>query len=646
VKADTSSDEILLDAFFWPNPGVSQLSTELQRSTWLLSERHELLIDGFERQPARCIFFRSDIHHANALCFAISGEYTISACASGGWLVLPVADQNPAYWLPQTPKVRRLDSQGHILSESDAPINDIRVSPTKTAISFVSGNDSCLEWVVWRIDADGGDIIESLANATCLETQRYYLWGSHTHYRRPADLYLHLIHGKLYENNFAWPHRRKICSENDAHALYVTLCGLERATGKRIYSLLKEQVLRSVLLRQSADGAWYHGSWTNHMECHYRLHCSGMHLLMDALVETKDEGIREALSRAADFISRQTDTIDGETWFLHDDLERSADKMREGPFRWVSSRALGKSPTNMVVLNTHLDTTIALDRYRYLTGDAQYELLVASARRAVVKLMRLKPAEWLYRPLFDAINLTFLPTPVAERLPLPARAIKRIAWKYLIPQLPRIKSWFPRLAMPGGYIDRELTLKTWAHNYQTINLMDLLRFARRFPEDGNLDVVEQGLRFVQDSGIRARWKEIPQSTYALGFWAEALYHACTLRADDKYRHWLVEAMLDLHDLGLGIPPSLLGANAEAIEPPEQAACPLLGDRRLLIANLGRAGNREFLVVNAAHDALPLTWGTHTTLFVDEPPKWYGPGGEPRDFQEIATIPGRSWLRAM
>ncbi len=636
--ADSSVSEILLgELFLCPRELISQAIR--QRSKYVLAEGYELLIDTFEGHPARCVFFRSDTHHTNNLCFAISGEYKISACASGGWLVLPADEQNPTYWSPQIPKVRQSDDQGHILFEIDAQINDIRVSPTKTAISFTLGNEGYLDWGIWQIDSDGGDIIESLAEPAYIETQSYFLWGSHTRYRRPADLYLHLIHGYIYENNFSWPHRRKICSENDAHALYVTLCGLERATEKRIYSLLKAQVLLSVLSRQSIDGGWYHGSWTDHMECHCRLHCSGMHVLMDALMEKNDEAAREALGRAAAFISRQTDTVGGETWFLHDNLERSPQRMRQGPFRWVNSRVLGKSATNMLVLNTHLDTTIALDRYRQVTGDSQYAAQVSSARKAVAKVLRLRSAEWLYRPLFKAIGLTFLPRALAERLPLPVRAIKRIAWKYLIPRLPLIKSKFPRLVMPGGYIDRELTLQTWAHNYQTINLMDLLRFARRFPQEGNPDIVEDGLRFVRQSGIREQWKETPHSQYALGFWAEALYQACTLQGDAKYRKWLVEAMLELHDLALGIPPSLLGASAEAVDPSLQVPCPIPADERLLIANLSSDKGREFLVVNTAHEAISLP--RHEWPF-----SWYNPENEPVAFAETILIPARSWLRAL
>ena len=65
----------------------------------------------------------------------------------------------------------------------------------------------------------------------------------------------------------------------------VALSGLELATGKLIYTLLKRQLLFSVIARQSEDGGWYHGEWTDLMESHYRFHNGAMLLLEAALKE-------------------------------------------------------------------------------------------------------------------------------------------------------------------------------------------------------------------------------------------------------------------------------------------------------------------------------------------------------------------------
>ena len=96
-------------------------------------------------------------------------------------------------------------------------------------------------------------------------------------------------------------------------------------TSSRFYSLLRRQILFSVIARQSPDGGWCHGEWTDFMESHFRFHNAAMLLMEAALEETKDKVVREALDSAASFISRRTDRTDIGLWFLHDSLEQSVE---------------------------------------------------------------------------------------------------------------------------------------------------------------------------------------------------------------------------------------------------------------------------------------------------------------------------------
>ena len=135
-----------------------------------------------------------------------------------------------------------------------------------------------------------------------------------------------------------------------------------------------------------------------------------MHLMMDALNESDDSTVREALQRAASYIADKFNSTSVGAWFYHDELECSETGMHRAPFKWWPSTVLGKSPQNMLVLNTQLDTLVALDRYRALTGDVQYDAAVRSGFKATEATMALRPMEWLYRLVFSAINLTLLPT--------------------------------------------------------------------------------------------------------------------------------------------------------------------------------------------------------------------------------------------
>lgn len=257
----------------------------------------------------------------------------------------------------------------------------------------------------------------------------------------------------------------------------------------------------------------------------------------------------------------------------------------------------------MLVLNSHLDAIVAMDRYRHVTGDARYRSLIDRAVSATHAVLSLRPLEWLYKILFKAIHLTFLPTGRAARLPAHLRALKRVAWKYLIPLLPHIKARFPRIVMPGGYIDRELSLRVFAHAYLAVNVMDLLRYRRRFSDQTIDDVVLAAISLVRDHQLVDRWPEIKGSEYAVGFWAEALYQICLVRPEAKYRTMLAETVVTLEKHSLGLPPSLLGANGEAAPPQEQLPTPVPDDGRIRVVNLSQNGTSEVLLINCSGEAV-------------------------------------------
>jgi len=346
--------------------------------------------------------------------------------------------------------------------------------------------------------------------------------------------------------------------------------------------------------------------------------------------------VADALQRAARFLAARPDKTDLGQWFLHDELEQSEAGMRQSPFTWKASRVLGKSPTNMLVLNTHLDTLIGLDRYRRERGDATLDELLDSAHGAAMRVLALRPAEALYRMVAKVLYLTFLPPEKAARLPFLQRALKRVGWKWLAPRLHLLKTAFPRLVFPGGFIDRAVSLKGVSDAYQPINLMDLLRFARHFPSPAVDAVVHEALAFTQGSGLVERWAGMKNKSYAIGFWAEALWHACMLYPNSDYRSWLGTCMLRLERMKMGLPPSLLGANAEAVPPDRQVPCPIVSDGRLRVANLSHGDTREFIVANASKDPVELTWISPP----DRPIEWTTAGGLLADAE---TVPAESWL---
>lgn len=261
-------------------------------------------------QQATCLFLRThDSQDGLPSSLRLPGQFELIRCQAGGWLLYNREAGNSDYWLPVAPIARRVSPVGHLLEEMP-----VEWAGLALGASALSGRlpDVPTPWVVdavvWELrDSRLGHELQTLS---AVETEPRFLLGSHTRYQRPADLYRHLIHGHIYEDRYAWPHQRKVCSENDAHALWQILAGLELATSRELYHLLKSQVLLAVLDRQGADGGFRHGEWTEDSESHYRLHCSAMHLFMDALAEEDSPGYGRPWPRRRIFWpARRTDSI-------------------------------------------------------------------------------------------------------------------------------------------------------------------------------------------------------------------------------------------------------------------------------------------------------------------------------------------------
>jgi hypothetical protein len=160
-------------------------------------------------------------------------------------------------------------------------------------------------------------------------------------------------------------------------------------------------------------------------------------------------------------------------------------------------------------------------------------------------------------------------------------------------------------------------------NYQTVNIMDLVRLWRRFPDEDFAGIVGDAVKAVRDTSLLRYWTESKQRQ-ALGYWLEALYHLCALAPAPEYRQYLAEAILIAEDLGLGLPPSLLGANPEAVRLDHRIACPSPTDARIRVANLSCGGKQEILAVNCSSDAIELTWEGQANYAL----AWSTPDGQP------------------
>lgn len=600
----------------------------------------EFVRDDFPLDGASCLFVRA---HPSAggdeLRIFLGGKHLLRRCGGvGGWLLEPETQDKAVFWLPRLPALRTLDGFGRITAEADATLTDFVMNDSGASAAYRLPDEQSLDFVVWRLQPSAEHTADmEFCTASTLERKPFFIYASHSATRSAADFYSHLVHGKVYGACWAWPKKLKICDELDALSLHMIACALGRSTGKRLYRLLRRQIVLALLARQEADGSFRHGEWTDEYESHNRLINGAVQLLASEFEIAPEPAIADALKRIANFISTQVDQTAAGPWFLHDSLEQSEEGMRHYPLNWERGQWLGKSTTNLLILNTHLDCMLALARHGTVCDDATYDALFKSAEGSLRTVMSARPAEWLFRRLLSIIKLSLLPKAEQARLPLGARALKRFGWKYVIPRWHLIRRRFPRLAMPDGYIERSLGQADFVHRYHGVHLMDferLLACPGVDAKDPQWTAISDGLvHFGITSRVPLLWKESEASKDSLAFWAEGLYRRCLRTNADSDHALLADAVLHLHDAGLGLPPSLLGGNGEILPPHLVTPTPSATDERLWVINLGNRDGASLLVVNTATTALTIAFERGPDSGVSLPEQ---------------TIAARSWalLRAL
>lgn len=600
--------EIQLTQVFAFSDGIEVVRLRDMSRFHKINTHFEILRDDFADVGAQCAFLRANANDANnQICVTVEGSYRMIVSPAGGWL-LHSQGIGPTYWVPRAPMTRTLDKHARIVSEQTASLINMDLEPSGISATFSLPHGQILDLTIWRFNAGTARWLDELGRTMVIENQPYFVYASHTVCSSPADFYLHLVHGHVYGNHWAWPNKLKICDELDAYALYLIAAGLKLATKKKLYGLLRRQIVASVIARQEPNGGFRHGEWTDLFESHNRLINGAIQLLAAELEHAPDPTLQQALALTTSYIARQVDQTEIGPWFLHDSLETSVEGMRLYPLPWSPSTWLGKSRTNLMILNTHMDGILALDRYREVSRDESHSNVLVSARDALKTVLAYRPAEWLYRPLMKLMALTVLPKAKQEALSLPARALKRITWKYLIPRLHWLMNIAPRFIMPNGFVNRSTSQHDYSyrsHRYQAVHVMDMARYQHRFPTGDLNDALNWAVDFTVNSQITKFWRENSNSRDSLAFWAEGLYLLCLGDPSPRFRKLLAEAILDIHESGLGLPPSLLGACPEAMPPNEQHPTPSPRDVRIWIANLSRGSHYEWLAVNISRDEVPL-----------------------------------------
>jgi len=600
----------------------------------------EILADDFGNNIL-CEFIRTGTRGEEYFLLGVPGEYDLLMTKGSGWFLHSRLSGTSHYWLPLQPTARAYDKLGRIVSEAALPVVKVdRAGDESYALFRIPAGCTCIESVVWSLPSNS-DLLDELSTLSGWESQKMFMWGSHTQYSGPCDLYNYIIYGILYENRWSAPkYKWKAFGEVDAFSLFIALDSMNRTTGKKIYEHMKTQVVFSVISRQDSDGAWRQGLLADFLEEHYRYQCSAIHMLSADYEQTGDMLVSSALRNAVDYMKVQCESLSVGKWYLHDSLEKRSGNGKRGPASFYASNKFGKSACNMLVLNTQLDAVLALRRFEEVAGEGSLDSEIMSGVDAALAVLGLRTADIIYRILFSFIELTFYPVRDAREFFYPVRVMRRLARIIFIPLLPVIKKYFPRFVMPDGYIDRDLAVNHFCYVYHSINTMDLLRFQRRFRNKILDDIIDKAINLAQKVRLPEQWVESQDTEYAAGFWAEAMYLEC-LRNRKRDRAVLAQAVMALLDSGQGLPPSLLGYNSEYVPLKDQVLNACFQNNFVRVINLSSNECPEFLFVNGTDKRQEITVPQQLDDY-----DIYDNENRSIGFGRVLSVPPGSWIRIL
>jgi hypothetical protein len=459
--------------FLFSRAGESSqcVSQDFSRTTLILGTATRVA-DVHARYGARICYLRV-VSTGERKAITLSSSGLVSECISSsdfGTLVsLRHAEAAYTLWLPGLHGQFRIDSRGRIeVSTGSQLVCEWALVPSIELRVFQDADRGETAVVPCLIVEDPeGAFFQELSSLGEVERRLYRrsAWFSAS---RPLDLWKYLINGSLYDPRSSRRVGKRFKCQQCALAWWNYLRFLGSETGKRAYGLLQDEVAYTVLLDLSEEGEWGHGFWSDEMETHARFHHDGLRLLISQYEKTKDPVWLQAAERGMRFVfKRLVDRLDdGSLWFLHDTLEVNS-KHR---FR---STVFGKSPGNSLCINTHVQALTVLHRLWHLVpNDARYEEGFKRGVAALRKVLDHQPGEILYQifgQLFRLYYRNAAPTSIRRRRI--ANAVKRRAVVMLYGWLKRL---FPRLVLPGGFIDRDLTLAVASDHYHNTNLKDLL----------------------------------------------------------------------------------------------------------------------------------------------------------------------------
>ncbi len=287
--------------------------------------------------------------------------------------------------------------------------------------------------------------------------------------------------------------RNKTLMEMDAINLYYgyTLVGSNEYAKKIIYAVLKNLEISGEF--------WCHNAWGKG-ETHYRFTSSVLRLLASKSVREgsfiSDDDLYQLLEKHFSY----HEEINGGIWFFHDSIE--FDK-QVYPHAHIESKKLSSSVSNMLILNTHLDTLTTLLFVSQRTGH-KFESIRIAALGGLDEFLSNSSSLPSYFELIDMIArnvLMYLSRLNSKPFIIIRKVFSRLYYRHFRSHLKRKYNVF---CFSDGFTERDLCLIGPSLNYHVINVWDaakLLFWLANTGRENELEEIDK-LRDIYLHGLR------------------------------------------------------------------------------------------------------------------------------------------------
>ncbi|HIJ69988.1 MAG TPA: hypothetical protein HPP87_01340 [Planctomycetes bacterium] len=458
------------------------------------SARLDIIIDSIEESGVSCCHISANLLEESELNFVFDPAEEIYRSLGK---IINFGREHYFCWIPKDPAERIYDDSGRIEHARMVPF-ETKISNGRYCLTVKGNAGHRLEFAIVIFTKNVESFSRELLNLRPVELRKV-IRSDWFCYEGVNDVWDYFIGTKIFSTAHR-VYRKGFESQNVAFVLYYYLDYLGNQTDKQIYSVLRDLLAYSLMLSLPADNRWRHGVWTDISETHTVHQIAGIHILLSYYQRTGREVFLQKAKDAMNFLISIADNLsDDKIWFLHDTLETNMSD--SGLFYKIfPSGAFGKSDSNTLCLNSHITTLIALDRLNGIAPAGQYGTCFEKGLNALKQVLGAKPADLLFYSVYGTRDLLIRRcTKTENKL---AKKLNKV-WTLILMRhlLPFLKKKFPRLVIPNGFIERDLTYSALSDFYHFRNLEDILILCKLTRADWLRKIITKSVKYTVDSGL-------------------------------------------------------------------------------------------------------------------------------------------------